>query len=65
MKKAKRLIGLLIVIIGAVFYLSQTYLEIDLLSYIIPDTTEPTIDVSSKLNEMVGPCNCHAKEKKE
>ncbi len=47
MKKAKKLIGLLIVLIAGIGYLSQTYLDIDLISYIIPDTTEPTIDVST------------------
>ena len=46
MKKARKYIGLLVVIIGAAIYLSQTYLNIDLISYVIPDTTQPIIDVS-------------------
>jgi endonuclease I len=47
MKNVKKLIALLIVILGGTFYVSETYLDIDLLAYIIPDTSEPIIDTTS------------------
>lgn len=52
MKKSRNLIGILVVIIGAVLYGSETYLDIDLLGLLFPeeevvDTTGPVIDIST------------------
>jgi len=47
MKKGKSVIAVVIVLIGAVFYVSQTILGIDLLGFLIADETAPVIDTSS------------------
>lgn len=47
MKKARKYIGLLVIIVGALIYGAQEYLDIDLIGYVIPDTAKPTLDVSS------------------
>lgn len=46
MKNLKSIIALLVFLIGGTIYVSQTYLDIDLLGYINPDVEEPVIDVS-------------------
>jgi endonuclease I len=47
MKNIKSLVALLVIIIGGTIYVSETYLDIDLVGYIIPDTKEPILDTSS------------------
>ena len=47
MKKLKSLIALVIFIIGGSIYVSNEYLDIDLLEYFNPDTEEPVIDIST------------------
>jgi endonuclease I len=47
MKNLSKTVGIIIVIIGAIFYGAQTFLDIDLLSFVIPDTEAPVIDVSN------------------
>lgn len=47
MKNIKSIIALIVIIISGGVYVSETYLDIDLLGYISPDTVEPIIDVSS------------------
>lgn len=46
MKNVSKTIGVLIVILGAVIYGSQMFLGIDLISFVIPDTEAPVIDVT-------------------
>jgi len=46
MKNIKSLVALLVIIIGGTIYVSETYLDIDLVGYIIPDTKEPILDTS-------------------
>ena len=46
MKKVRNGIGLVVAIIAAAIYLSQTYLDIDLIGMVIPDTEAPVIDIS-------------------
>ena len=47
MKKTRTAIVIIIAIIGAIFYGSQTFLGIDLLGFISPDTVKPSIDTSA------------------
>lgn len=47
MKNLSKTVGVLIAILGAVYYGSQMFLGIDLLSFVIPDTEAPVIDVTS------------------
>lgn len=47
MKKLKYTIGIVGVIIAAIFYLSSQFLGIDLMEIIIPDETAPVIDTSA------------------
>ena len=47
MKKVKGILALLAIVLGGTFYVSETYLDIDLLEYIIPDKSEPVIDITS------------------
>jgi endonuclease I len=47
MKKVKGILALLAIVLGGTFYATETYLDIDLLEYIIPDTSEPVIDITS------------------
>jgi len=47
MKKTKKYIGFIVVIIAAIIFVSQTYFGIDLIGFVLPDTTKPIIDVSS------------------
>jgi endonuclease I len=52
MKKIRNGIGLLVMIIAALIYVSQTYLDIDLVGLVIPDTEAPIID-TTELKEVV------------
>ncbi len=47
MKNIKSIVALLVIILGGAFYVSETYLDLDLIGYIIPDTEEPVLDISS------------------
>ncbi len=47
MKKLRNIIAILIAVIGGAIYVSQTYLGIDLIGLVIPDTTAPEIDLST------------------
>ncbi len=47
MKKIKAILALLAIVLGGTFYATETYLDIDLLEYVIPDTSEPVIDITS------------------
>ena len=47
MKKAKYYIGIALVIIGIIFYLSESLFGVNLLTLIIPDTEGPVIDTSN------------------
>lgn len=46
MKKINYIIGVIILIIGFIFYASEEFLGLDLLNMIIPDTVAPSIDTS-------------------
>ena len=43
----KYYVGIIVVVIGAIIYGAQTFLNIDIIALIIPDTEKPTIDISS------------------
>ncbi|RLA76213.1 MAG: hypothetical protein DRG78_19410, partial [Epsilonproteobacteria bacterium] len=47
MKKIKSIIVIFSIILGGSFYISETYLDIDLLSYTNTDTEEPILDTST------------------
>jgi len=47
MKSTKSIIALIVIIISGIIYVSETYLDIDLMGYINPDTDNPILDISS------------------
>ena len=47
MKNIKSIIAIISIVLGGGLFLSQTYLDIDLLSFINQDSEEPIIDISS------------------
>ena len=47
MKRIKSIVALIVIVIGGTFYVADTYLDIDLMDYIIPDSKEPILDISS------------------
>ena len=47
MRKIRNIIGIIILIAGAIIYVAQTYLEIDLIGLFVPDTEKPVIDLTT------------------
>ena len=47
MKNARKYVAIGVIVIGAIIYGAQTFLNIDLVALVFPDTEKPTIDVSS------------------
>lgn len=47
MKKIRNMIAIIVLVLGGLVYVTQTYLDIDLLEYVNPDKEAPTIDISS------------------
>jgi len=47
LKKARNIIGITVIIIGAIFYVSENIFGINLMSLFVTDTTAPVVDVSN------------------